>query len=172
MVDEKKIELLKKLQALAERGERGERTAARRQLERLMEKYGVQEADISDDALTMHWYRYSNPMEKKLLTQIFYKVAPKRKTYKIAYGEGTRTKAGILCTSAEALQIDVEYDFYKNLWAKELNFFLIAFIQKHQIFDMSPGHETDNTMDRETIMRMSMLIDGMEDATLHKMITD
>lgn len=172
MIDEKKIELLKKLQALAERGERGERTAARRQLERLMEKYGVQEADISDEALTTHWYRYSNPLEKRLLMQVFYKVAPKRNTYKRVCGEGTRTKAGIKCTAAEALQIDVEYDFYKTLWAKEVDFFLRAFIQKHQIFDMSPGHETDDTVDRETVMRMSMLIDGMEDATLHKMITD
>lgn len=171
MIDEKKMKLLKKLYALAERGEGGERTEARRQLDRLMEKYGVQVADLSDEALDKHWYRYNNPQEKKLLMQVFYKVAPKRDIYRRVCGEGTRTKAGIKCTSAEALQIGIEYDFYKTLWAKELDFFLMAFIQKHKIFDMSPGHETDDTLDRETIMRMGMLINGMEDATLHKMIT-
>jgi hypothetical protein len=172
MVDEKKIELIKKLQALAERGERGERTAAQRQLERLMKKYNVQEADITGDVLTEHWYRYSNPLEKKLLSQVFYKIAPNRKTYRRVRGEGVKTMAGIECTAAEALQIEIEYDFYKTLWAKELDFFFRAFIQKHQIFDMSPGHLTDETMDRETARRMAMMASTMEDATLHKMITD
>lgn len=172
MNDEKKIELIKKLQALAERGERGERTAAQRQLERLMKKYNIQEADITSDVLAVHWYRYNNPLEKKLLSQVFYKIAPNRKTYRITRGPGTKTKHGIECTDAEALQIDVEYDFYKTLWAKELDFFLRAFIQKHQIFDMSPGHQTDDTVDRETARRMAMMANSMEDATLHKMITD
>lgn len=53
-MDDKKAELLKKLKALAERGEAGERETARRKLEELMEKYGADEADLADEALSDH----------------------------------------------------------------------------------------------------------------------
>ena len=50
MADQKN-NLLRKLRALAERGEPGERENARAILAGLMAKYGVEEADLQDDAL-------------------------------------------------------------------------------------------------------------------------
>lgn len=45
-MNEKKMELIKKLKALAERGERGERETAQKKLEQLMAKYGIEEEDL------------------------------------------------------------------------------------------------------------------------------
>lgn len=172
IADDKKMELMKKLQALAERGERGEREAARRQLERLMEKYNVDEAGLSDDTIRFHWYTFKTKEEKKLLFQVFYKVAPKRETFRKTAGKGRNTQSGIKCTDAEALQIEIEYEFYKELFHEELDLFLSAFIQKHEIFDMSPGHKVDPIKDMEKHFRMGLMADAMQNRTLNKMLTE
>jgi hypothetical protein len=51
MIDEKKIELIKKLQRLAERGVGGEKEGAQKKLQQLMKKYDIEESDLSDDKL-------------------------------------------------------------------------------------------------------------------------
>lgn len=48
---DKKKELLKKLQALAERGVGGEKETAERKLRQLMEKYGIDEMEFAEDKL-------------------------------------------------------------------------------------------------------------------------
>lgn len=171
--NEKHMELMKKLRTLAERGGPGERENARRMLDKLLKKYNVAEADLSDDVLEIHWYTVKNEEERKLLDQVAYKVAPKNTTYCRRYGKGKYTTRGIKCTKAQALQIEIEFDFYKALWQEEKAFFLQAFIQKHQIFDMSPGHATDDgSMSDDELFRMSAMINGMQNRTLHPMIAD
>ena len=176
MVDEKKLELLKKIQALAERGDRGEREAARKQLERLMEKYNVQEADLSDEIISIHWFKYANEYERKLLHQVGYKIAPSRECYVHTSGKGKRTEIGVKCTKAEALQISIEFDFYKRLMKEEMDFFYRAFIQKHEIFadkdELPPNHKSAPELTREELLRMSRMMDGMKDATMHQMIEE
>lgn len=54
MIDEKKIELMKKLQRLAERGVGGEKEGAQKKLQQLMKKYDIEESDLSDDKLEDH----------------------------------------------------------------------------------------------------------------------
>lgn len=48
-MDDKKKQLLNKLKALAERGVGGEKETVQRKLKELMKKYGVEEADLSDE---------------------------------------------------------------------------------------------------------------------------
>ena len=170
-MDEKKKELLKKLHVLAERGAtEGEKRAARQQLDKLLQKYNIDEADLSDDVLELHWYTCKDPAEKKIFAQVCYKIARDRPLYKKNYGKGQRTQKGIECTKAEALQIEIEFDFYKMLWHEEVEFFLQAFIQKHKIFDLSPGHKTDDSISIKDAVRMAHMAAAMQDRTLHKMI--
>ena len=48
-MESKKIEMIKKVKALANRGVGGEKEDAAKLLEKLMKKYGIEEADISED---------------------------------------------------------------------------------------------------------------------------
>jgi hypothetical protein len=171
MSDQRNLELLQKLKALAERGEGGEKETAQKMLEKLMVKYGVEEADLSDDKLEDHDFRFHTKYEKRILKQVMYKVADGRDTYTYRYGDGSRTTYGITCTKAEALQIQIEYEFYVNLWYEELDFFLRAFIQKHSIFDLKPGHATSE-ISEEDLMRMMSMMQGMKDATLNPMLEE
>lgn len=71
MADEKKIEFLKKLQTLAERGVGGEKLGAQRKLEELLKKYNIEEKDISDDKQEEFEFKFSTPFEKNYFTSFF-----------------------------------------------------------------------------------------------------
>lgn len=172
MADEKKIEFLKKLQTLAERGVGGEKLGAQRKLEELLKKYNIEEKDISDDKQEEFEFKFSTPFEKKLLYQLFYKIVPEyqSKVYKYIYGKGSRSICGIKCTKSEGLQIQIEYDFYRELWKEEEDFFFKCFIQKHGIFGKSSTEENKTKLTKEEIMRMQSMMQGMTDKTMHMMI--
>lgn len=169
--DEKNLALLKKLKALAEQGVGGEKENARTMLEKLMAKYGVEEADISDETLEDHDFRYHNEWEERLLRQVIYKIATDRRCYTYKRGKGSQTTYGCTCTKAEALQIQIEYEFYLALWEEELKLFFRAFVQKHQIFDMKPGHATTD-FDPDELRRMNRMMSGMQDKTLNPMLEE
>lgn len=60
---DKQRELLKKLQALAERGVGGEKETAERKLKQLIKKYGIEEAELSEDKIMEFEFKYHNKWE-------------------------------------------------------------------------------------------------------------
>lgn len=171
MIDDKKRELLKKLQALAERGEPGERDNARERLAALVEKYNISEADLSEDAVKEFSFTYHTPEQKKLLHQLFYKINGERSVKRYTHGRGSKSVLLFYGTAAEAAQIKVEYEFYCDLWQEEMEFLLSAFIQKHRIFDTKPGHKTAEC-DLKTLHRLVMMDAAMQDKTMQPRLTD
>ena len=63
-MNEKIIDKLKKIQALAERGFAGEATAAKYQLEKLMSKYGLTIDDIMDVKKTERTFKVPRAMNQ------------------------------------------------------------------------------------------------------------
>lgn len=173
MIDKKK-ELLKKLQTLAERGVGGEKEGAQKKLEQLMKKYGFEEAELSEDKEEDHDFRYHNEFEKKILRQLFYKIVPDYRSHTYTYrcGKGSKSTYGIRCTKAQALQIRIEYEFYCALWGEEVDFFMSAFIQKHRIFALPTKEEDGDSepMEREDIMRMLAMMEGMKNKSINPML--
>lgn len=114
MIDEKKIELMKKLQRLAERGVGGEKEGAQKKLQQLMKKYDIEESDLSDDKLEDHEWKYHNDFELRLLKQTIYKVMGKdglNQMYHYRSGKGKKTIQGVQCTKVQAIQIGIEYEY-------------------------------------------------------------
>lgn len=174
MTDKQK-ELLKKLQALAERGVGGEKETAERKLKQLIKKYGIEEAELSEDKIMDFDFKYRNAWEKKLLRQLFYRMFGQEyrsKTYIYRYGKGSRSTYGIACTRAEGLQLQIEYDFYRALFEEELELFQSAFIQKHRIFDPNGGSDDMELTPEEIerILRMQQMMSGMQDKSLNPLI--
>lgn len=174
MVDQKKMEILKKLRALAERGVGGEKEGAQKKLDQLMKKYNIQEMDLSDELEEDHDFRYHNEYEKILLRQLFYKIVPdfKSKAYSYKYGRGSKTTLGVSCTKAQALQIQIEYEFYRDLWKEEIDFFMEAFIQKHRIFaEPTEGGGTDESeMSMVDLLRMAAMMEGMQNKSVKPLL--
>jgi hypothetical protein len=169
MRDANSVEFLKKLKALADRGVGGERDSAQKLLEKLMVKYHVQEADLSDEQLEDYDFHYHNKYEKSLLVQTISKFAHGRKVFRYTCGKGSRTIRIVRCTKAEALQIQIAYDFYVELWNEELDVFLEAFIRKHDILDSSPG-ANQVEISEEHLERLAAMMAGLQDRPLNKML--
>lgn len=176
MMDEKKKALIKKLQALAERGVGGEKEGAKQKLEQLMKKYGVEESDLNEDKEEPFDFRFNSEHERRLLTQIAYRTLGKKyseKIYRYSRGKGQKTLICIHCTKAEGLQIGIEYDFYRELWKEEQDFFFSCFIQKHRIFALRPEEEIETDQEPlspEEILRMQQAIGAMQDKTIRKQL--
>lgn len=175
MIDEKKLELLKKLQALAERGVGGEKEGAQRKLEQLMKKYGIEDLDLTQEDEEDFDFKYKNEYEHKILRQLFYKIVPdyRKRTYYYKYGKGSRSTYGIRCTKAQGLQIQIEYDFFRDLWKEDVDFLLKAFIQKHRLFSTRSKDDIDESpMDRAEKMRMMAMMFGMQEKSIMPMLEE
>lgn len=177
MIDEKKVELMKKLQRLAERGVGGEKEGAQKKLQQLMKKYDIEESDLSDDKLEDHEWKYHNDFELRLLKQTIYKVLGKdglNQTYHYRSGKGKKTIQGVQCTKAQAIQIGIEYEFYCETWKEEHDFFFKCFVQKHKNFptkeEMIIRPQDDVEMSDEDAMRMQMAMSAMKDKSMTQRI--
>ena len=74
-MDEKTIQRIKKLQALAERGVGGEKETAAKMLQRLLEKNGISTLEeLEKEEIEYFLFSYNGRHEIKLLKQCMYKV--------------------------------------------------------------------------------------------------
>lgn len=175
-MDNKKKQLLNKLKALAERGVGGEKETAQRKLEELMRKYGVEEADLSDEKKEGFKFKYKNQFEKRLILQIANKTFGDEwvdRIYIYTRGIGKRSIILIECTKFEETQIRIEYEFYKELWKEEVEFLFKVFIQKHNIFDPNGSSKNDTTEHKyseKELRRMAMMEMLLQDKTMTKML--
>lgn len=170
-MEQKKIELIQKLRALAENGVGGEKEGAQRKLEQLMEKYRIKESDLDDESQKDFEFKFHNDLEKRLLDQIMYKVIGKDflyNQYHYVRGKGAKTTSGIRCTKAQGIQIGIEYEFYLDLWKEEQEFFFQCFVQKHKLFQTSKEKKLEGSQDysKEEWMRMQAAMNTMQDKSI------
>lgn len=169
-----KAELLRKVKALADRGVGGEKEGAQAILARLMEKYGITEADIEEERRTTVFFSYSQEIERRLLNQIIYMVTGSSGHGCVgAYTNRPRKKMGADVTAAERLEIEANYEFFKEALKKELEIFLAAFAHKNRLFpspDKVKSQEDDTPEDKERALKIGAMMEGMDRHTLLKMI--
>lgn len=164
-----KVELIKKLRALAENGCGGEKINAQKKLDELMAKYGITDDDLEDEEVQECFFEIHGDRERRLLAQIMYKVLnEKRACHAVgnrATGRVIRTKAACSATKAQKIEIEMLFDFYKRLYKKEEEFFFDTFIQKHELFGELKDGEEGQEMSDEDYFKMRNLMRGMADET-------
>lgn len=132
-------ERARKVLRLKEEGRAGEAEAAAKQLQKLLDKYNLTLDDLREDEeeRTLRAWRYKTKHEKHLLRQIAYTiVGPDRipgRVYNKSSGRPLK-KIGVECTEVEAADIKERFEFYRDLWAEEVEKIQSAFIQKHELF--------------------------------------
>lgn len=167
---EDKLNMLKKLKELSERGIGGEKENAARMLEKLMKKHGLTLDDLAEEELKEIELEYHNEEEASLIRQVVYKVlgtaeAAQKAIFVYRYGKGKRSKKLIKCTPSEAAEIILLYNFYRDLWETERAKLFEAFIQKNSIFGKSTGEE-ENSMTPEEIAEIMRLMSIFKKATV------
>lgn len=159
-MDENVLRKIKKIKALAERGVGGEKSTAKQKLKKLLEENGITSLDeLEREQADFELFSYNGKYEKKLLMQCMYKVL-KNLNFETYRRRGTKQKIGIYCTLAEKIEIQLEFDFYKNALHEEMDRLVKAFIQSNEIFpDNAPHDDSELTGEDLKIMSMSSAIE-------------
>ncbi len=146
---------LKKIAALAERGEGGEQISAKIMLDKLLLKYNLTIDNLRDNAKTECYISYKNKWERSLITQIYCKITNKS-TISYNQSKSQRMTWKVDLTKLEAAEFYMMYNIYTKAYAKELKNLQHAFISKHELYSTnSEGKECTLTKeDIEKIMRM------------------
>lgn len=114
------IDKLKKLLALAERGERGEADNARRLLEAELRRHGLTLEDICDDNKKKRIFKYNSNEERTLLIQVLVNYLGSKSD---AFCDSTYNKyqkeVYIALSDIEYIDISNMYDFFKAQFRKE-----------------------------------------------------
>lgn len=158
-MDRAKIqEKLKKIKALTERGIGGEKETAIKLYNELLAKYEINEEDLVSEALIKRWFRYDDALDKKLLSQIFYKVTGNGQYYEKT--DKRRRMIGTECTDFELNEILFYYRFYKDHMKNELDTFIKAFFNINSLFPDSSARcyaEYRDSIDEDTELSMKDL---------------
>ena len=161
-MDEKTIQRIKKLQALAERGVGGEKTTAQKKLAKLLKDNGINSLDeLQKEEYEYTIFSYNGKHEIKLLRQCMYKVMG-AKSDRTAYKPyGRRQK----------IEIELEFEFYRNVFYEELSTFMDAFIQAQKIFpEDAPVGDYDEFNERD--MKIAFMATGIERRSRAAMIEE
>jgi hypothetical protein len=136
-MNDKQRELIKKIQALAERGEDGEQVNAAKLLKSMMAKLKISLDDLIDESVN---YRTFNiPIaEQEIFCQTVLSVIGSKRD--IRYNGHRPTKLWIELTDAEYIEIESKFDFIKRIYKKRLSTFKLAFIYAFDLF--SHDHDT------------------------------
>ena len=106
--------------------------------------------------------------------QIIYKVSNDYdfQIYNV-YSNGRKKSSTISyhCTKAQRIEIDLLFDFYRELYKKEEKDFYQAFLQKHQLFGTNPNPEPSD-ISIEEMMKIERLKSAMDNASPIKRITE
>ena len=160
-------ERLKKLYELSIRGVGGEKEQAEAILKKLIKKYGVSTDELDEEIIKEYKIKYSGETERKILNQIVYKVTNETgNSFSYVYkksGRDCRTILGVCCTEAQKIDIEFLFDFYKRLYKKELEAFLLAFIHKHNLFGKLKEGERGAQLSPEEEAKLYAMMRGLSD---------
>ena len=167
MTTEEAARKLKAIKALAEQGAPGERENAQRLLETLAKKYGVSLETLHDEEKALCWFRYSQKIEERLLSQVIFAVTGERASgCRGAVSGRMRKELGVRCTPAEKIEIETNYHFFRRALDEEFDAFYIAFIHKNGIFPSNcDAKDIDEKTDAEELRKLkkaSMMMMGMD----------
>lgn len=171
---EELLKRLERIKELADRGVGGEKENAEALLKRLMQKHGITEKDIEKKVERTYWIRYKTNLERKLIYQIAYKHCGSGHACNgVGVYSGRKKKVvGVTCTPAVYIEVEADFDFYREALSEDLETFYHAFILKNDIFPASTLTEDeeppDETMDRERALKIMAIMDGIDQRTRHK----
>lgn len=169
---------LRKLQALAEQGYRGEAENARRAIERICEQYGLKIEDILDIE-TKHRYTFEIGRAKEMMNLFIRCLSAVCDTTDMGYWKPTRSSIKVELTALQYAEVSSLFGWHKENYKRELEeferSFMSAYIGKHNLyFDEERNYKGDDEeLTEEDIARIRRVLkmrEAMSDNTYHKLL--
>jgi len=165
MPNEKVLELLKKLNALAKDGVGGEKTTAQQMLISLMQKHGIKLEVIEDDIKTEREFKVL-PFFRKLFNQVAASIINRRDIYGLNKDVGKYNRIFIDVTPSEYFEILTKFEFYKNKYEAEIDVLFTAFIHKNHLYPQpKQNDETDEELtpeEKAKLYKVAKMMEGMD----------
>lgn len=120
MITETLRDKLRKVLALAQSGQAGERDAAKNLLDKLLKENNLTIDDINDDTEDIRWFTIGKgPDAKRLMMQIYYMVTG---TTEVSYWKDRRSpgKIGYMVTKTQAADMETYFSILMPALKKEL----------------------------------------------------
>lgn len=169
-MNDKIISLAKKLKALSDRGEGGEKENARHQLEKLMGKHGLSFDSLNDDAV--HSVVFDVAVKfRQLFVQIVVSVC-NNNGENIFGHKASKVKMIVDCTNVQAVEIEAKFEFYQKEYSRQLEennrIFYKAFVHKNNIFSNAPSDEKElSERELADLAKVADMMRNVERAQFH-----
>jgi len=168
-----KVELLKKIKALADNGIGGEKINAKLKLRKLMKELGITDLDLEIDKVKTRIFKTGSLIiYKKLFVQVVSSIIEDVKIYSSMGNKNIRL---VDCTVSQQVEIEAKFAFYKIRYNQDLETFFIAFIQKNGIFpkySKEQEHEEMTHEERTKYIKAEMMSNGLEKHHYRKQIEE
>lgn len=173
MIDDKIIQLAKKLHALAEQGDGGEKENALEMLQRLIQKHGITLESIIGEAKHRR-----NFVIKTTQHKFFFQVVASvlGQDYSYYQSKSNIRKIGLCLSDAEFIEIQAKFDFYVVAYEKDLKLFYRAFIHRNKLY--AKQHENNQQSSKEQKpelteddLKIIYMMQGLKAHAFHKRLT-
>ncbi|KTC42733.1 hypothetical protein AO260_21690 [Pseudomonas sp. ABAC21] len=154
--DNAKVEAkLRKLLALAQRGEGGEKDNAQRMLEKLLARHGLTIGDLLDDRREIRWFPISTSYDRRLAAQIMSKICDSESPG-LYISKGRLKKIGVEVTPSEAVEFELHYETLRKALTTHFDDAFSAFVQANHLFPATPSEEQLLSLNDRDMRVMSM----------------
>lgn len=171
-MNEKVLELAKKLKALADKGIQGEKDNAKAMLEKYMVKHNITLQDIEGEVVKSHSFKV--PVKHfKLFLQI---VANVMNNVHCLFDSQAKGYKIVDCSDEQAIEIQAKFDFYVRAYTRELEettrIFFKAFVQKNKLYRDSSDEPSKplTPEERADLMKMLNMMNAMENHSYVKQL--
>ncbi|MDH0961053.1 DUF2786 domain-containing protein [Pseudomonas sp. o96-267] len=154
-LDEKIQAKLRKLLALAERGEGGEKENAARVLQRLMERHGVTMDDFAEEKRSVRWHRIAKN-KIVLALQIAAKVTQGANGTTYWVNKSKRGKIGFELTAAEAVEFELYLEVLLPAYDQHMKRAERAFICANELYAPATDDNDREELSAEDLAMIKM----------------
>lgn len=170
-MDEKILNLAKKLQALAERGTGGEKENAEIMLAKLAEKYSIDLKDLQSVKKQHRIFKFdeNNNFHKKFVQQVIASVIGAADFY---YAGLIHNNWAVEISDVEYIEISEKLEFYWPAFLNDLEIFYTAFIQKNELYLKADPDKIPQPSDKdmEKMRKAFKLMNSMSHHVFVKML--
>jgi predicted RNase H-like nuclease len=162
------LDLAKKLNELAKRGEGGEKENAERMLRRLMKEHNLNEKDLEDEQV----FNYCQRIKLDSYSLFFQISGTVNKTIKPRRQSNKHNTCYFKCTKVEYLELLARFEFYERLFKEETEVLFLAFLSKHDLYVKVTKEEMNDLTDeeKERRKRAAFMAEGLKDASYLKQL--
>ena len=155
-IDDEKLQArLRKLLALAERGEGGEKENARRMLDKMLERHGLTIHDLTDERREIRWFPAPKAFDSRLAAQILAKVCG-TSDISLYKSKGRQKQVGVEVTPAEAVEFEIHYDTLRQALAEHFKDAFAAFVQANRLYAPSRQDDAECSLSERDFAVMQM----------------